>query len=76
MGKAKTLRVPNELIAEIQTAGALMANLCYNLAQRPNEPLSAHNPASMDELRKRWDAAMSKLHETKPAAVRHGRVAG
>jgi len=38
--------------------GAQMANVMFNLAQRPGEPITGDIVATMDSLRKQWDAAM------------------
>ena len=38
--------------------GAQMANVMFNLAQRPGEPITGDIVATMDSLRKQWDAAV------------------
>ena len=45
--------------------GAQMANVMFNLAQRPGEPLTGDVVATMDSLRKQWDAALA----SRPAEV-------
>lgn len=38
--------------------GRQMANVMFNLAQRPGDPLTGDVVAMMDSLRKQWDAAL------------------
>ena len=45
--------------AEILAAGSALSNCAYNLAQRPGSMLSHELCASLDESRKRWDAAVT-----------------
>ncbi|WP_306393449.1 hypothetical protein [Telluria beijingensis] len=43
---------------ELRRIGAQMANVMYNLAQRPGDALKPEVVATMDDLRKQWDAAI------------------
>jgi hypothetical protein len=42
-------------MTELTNIGAQMANVMFNLAQRPGEPLTSNDVAIMDKLRKEWD---------------------
>lgn len=44
--------------AAAKAAGAQLANLAFNLAQRAGEPLSTHDTELLDRLRREWDAAV------------------
>lgn len=46
-------------VADLIRAGALLSNIAYNLAQTEGRPLLDKECASMDQARKRWDAALS-----------------
>jgi hypothetical protein len=45
--------------AERERIGGLMANVMFNLAQRIGQHLTSDDCATMDKLRKQWDAARS-----------------
>lgn len=49
----------------LRDIGAQMANVMFNLAQRPGEPLTGDVVATMDSLRKQWDEALT----SRPAEV-------
>jgi len=49
----------------LRNIGEQMANVMFNLAQRPGEPLTGDVVATMDSLRKQWDAALA----SRPAEV-------
>ena len=49
----------------LRNIGAQMANVMFNLAQRPGEPITGDIAATMDSLRKQWDAALA----SRPAEV-------
>lgn len=42
---------------ELRRIGAQMANVMYNLAQRPGAALAPEYVRVMEDLRRRWDAA-------------------
>ena len=42
----------------LRDIGAQMANVMFNLAQRPGDALAGDHVATMDSLRKQWDAAV------------------
>lgn len=44
-------------VAELLRIGGVMANVMYNLAQRPGDPVTDRDVAVMDGLRREWDAA-------------------
>lgn len=43
---------------ELRRIGNQMANVMYQLAQRPGDALTPQVAAVMDDLRKQWDAAI------------------
>ena len=43
-------------VAELLRIGGQMANVMFNLAQRPGDALTGAHVAAMDSLRKQWDA--------------------
>lgn len=45
-------------IADLRKIGGQMANVMFNLAQRPGDPLAGDIVATMDNLRNQWDAAV------------------
>src|SRR6185312_12478083 len=45
-----------EEIRQLRWIGRQMSNLCFNLSQRPGEPLSQRNAEVMRELYRQWDA--------------------
>lgn len=47
-----------EGLPALRKIGAQMANVMFNLAQRPGDPLTGDVVAIMDSLRKQWDAAV------------------
>lgn len=47
-------RILSEL-QEARAVGTEMSNLCFNLSQRPGEPLAVENCVSMRALARRWD---------------------
>lgn len=63
---------------ELRRIGAQMANVMYNLAQRPGEPLTPEYVKVMDDLRKQWDAAASGsvLNSITHTAMRSHQCAG
>jgi len=42
----------------LRDIGAQMANVMFNLSQRPGDALTGDHVATMDSLRKQWDAAV------------------
>ena len=44
-------------VDELLRIGGVMANVMYNLAQRPGDPVTDRDVAVMDGLRREWDAA-------------------
>ncbi len=42
----------------LRNIGAQMANVMFNLSQRPGDALTGDHVATMDSLRKQWDAAV------------------
>lgn len=50
-------RVPR--FNEMLVCGQKMSNVCYNLGQRPGEPLEASDAKAMMELSKEWIMAMT-----------------
>jgi len=52
---------------ELRRIGNQMANVLYNLAQRPGEALKPEVAATMDDLRKQWDAASRAAPASAPA---------
>lgn len=52
------LNFPDPAPLALRTLGGLMANVLYNLAQRPGEPLTGDDVAKLDGLRKQWDEAV------------------
>lgn len=57
---------------ELRRIGAQMANVMYNLAQRPGDALTPQVAAVMDDLRKQWDAAASAGHAPPQPAILRG----
>lgn len=51
---------------DLRRIGNQMANVLYNLAQRPGEALKPEVVATMDDLRKQWDAATRAAPATAP----------
>lgn len=45
----------------LRDIGAQMANVMFNLAQRPGDALTGDHVATMDGLRKQWDAAVRAI---------------
>jgi hypothetical protein len=45
----------------LRNIGKQMANVMFNLAQRPGEPLTGDVVAAMDSLRKQWDEAVHAI---------------
>jgi hypothetical protein len=50
---------PERAAPEQLKIGAQMANVMFNLAQRPGEQLTSDHVVMMDKLRKQWDAAVA-----------------
>lgn len=53
---------------ELRRIGAQMANVMFNLVQRPGQALTPETVAMMDDLRRQWDAA-ARVTPAKPAPV-------
>lgn len=45
-------------IQRMRAAGAMLANVAYNLAQKPGHALTSDDVALLDKLRREWDAAL------------------
>lgn len=58
-----TIKIPVATCKQIRLIGAQMSNTCYNLSQRPGEPLSEHNATIMRGLYEQWDAISRYLNE-------------
>jgi hypothetical protein len=54
------------MTTEWKLAGTKLANIAFNLAQRPGEPLTSDDCALLDKCRKEWDATI----EAAPQPVR------
>jgi hypothetical protein len=44
--------------ARLRVAGGLLANVAFNLAQKPGHALTSDDVAMLDKLRREWDAAL------------------
>jgi hypothetical protein len=55
---------------EIRRIGAQMANVMYQLAQRPGDALTPEVAAVMDSLRRQWDAAVRAASAAPPVELR------
>ena len=60
---------------ELRRIGAQMANVMYNLAQRPGAALTPEYVRVMDDLRKQWDAAAGASHTPPQPSSLRGRHA-
>lgn len=58
---------------EIRRIGAQMANVMYQLAQRPGDALTPEVTAMMDSLRRQWDAAV-RIERQAPASTVMGKA--
>lgn len=56
-----TTTLPDAVLMRLRTAGNLLSNCAYNLAQTKGERLSARHAQSLDECRKEWDESREAL---------------
>ena len=55
---ADALVAARQRISRLRLIGAQMANVCYNVAERPTSVVSAHERQLISELYKKWDEAV------------------
>lgn len=61
--RKKTPTKRDEMLQEMRTAGALLANSVFNMSQRPE--FNPHDRRILGETVRRWDAAVAKAHGAK-----------
>ena len=57
------ITVPATLFNRLKTAGQLLSNCAYNLAQKPGQPLPERTAKSLRECQTEWDAARDELRK-------------
>jgi hypothetical protein len=58
-----TVTLPAAAFERLRTAGNLLSNCAFNLAQQKGLALSPRAAQSLDECRKEWDAASEAVHQ-------------
>jgi hypothetical protein len=52
-----------QAVEDMILVGAQMANLCFNLGQRPDGPVGQRNAECMRDLQRQWDSAVREYRK-------------